>query len=321
MTEQFGRKFSLIIGQDTGDALDFSDLRVKFDIKRGDRETPNSALVQIYNLSDSTSKRVEKEFTRIVIQAGYPGNFSIVFDGEIKQIWRGRDSPTDTFLNVLAADGDSGYCFAKVIQTLSAGWTYQDLVNTALRAMAPYGITPGYMAPLQNNPMPRGRPIFDLARDVLRKVARANQMVWSIQDGRIIMVPETSYAPYDIPEINSATGMVGWPVQMINGITFKTLLNPSLKIGGLVHLNNASIQQYQYSLNVTQQGTQGRAQFENKIDSDGYYYLMSVNHKGDTRGNEWYSDALCLAADSTAVAKSITNNLRVVPADAIKRFG
>ncbi|MDD1789112.1 phage protein [Burkholderia gladioli] len=321
MTEQFGRKFSLIIGQDTGDALDFSDLRVKFDIKRGDRETPNSALVQIYNLSDSTSKRVEKEFTRIVIQAGYPGNFSIVFDGEIKQIWRGRDSPTDTFLNVLAADGDSGYCFAKVIQTLSAGWTYQDLVNTALRAMAPYGITPGYMAPLQNNPMPRGRPIFDLARDVLRKVARANQMVWSIQDGRIIMVPETSYAPYDIPEINSATGMVGWPVQMINGITFKTLLNPSLKIGGLVYLNNASIQQYQYSLNVTQQGTQGRALFENKIDSDGYYYLMSVNHKGDTRGNEWHSDALCLAADSTAVAKSITNNLRVVPADAIKRFG
>ncbi|MGN4188678.1 phage protein [Burkholderia gladioli] len=321
MTEQFGRKFSLIIGQDTGDALDFSDLRVKFDIKRGDRETPNSALVQIYNLSDSTSKRVEKEFTRIVIQAGYPGNFSIVFDGEIKQIWRGRDSPTDTFLNVLAADGDSGYCFAKVIQTLSAGWTYQDLANTALRAMAPYGITPGYMAPLQNNPMPRGRPIFDLARDVLRKVARANQMVWSIQDGRIIMVPETSYAPYDIPEINSVTGMVGWPVQMINGITFKTLLNPSLKIGGLVHLNNASIQQYQQSLNVNQQGQRFRIASDNKIDSDGFYYLMSVNHKGDTRGNEWYSDALCLAADATTVAQAITDNLVVAPPNVIKRFG
>ncbi|MCM2483370.1 phage protein [Burkholderia glumae] len=321
MTEQFGRKFSLIVGEDAGDALDFSDLRVKFDIKRGDRETPNSAFLQIYNLSDSTSKRVEKEFTRIVIQAGYPGNFSIVFDGEIKQIWRGRDSPTDTFLNVLAADGDSGYCFAKVIHTLAAGWTYQDLVNTALQAMAPYGVTPGYMAPLQSNPMPRGRPIFDLARDVLRKVARANQMVWSIQDGRIIMVPETSYAPYDIPEINSATGMVGWPVQMINGITFKTLLNPSLKVGGLVHLNNCSIQQHQQTLNAKPQSQGSHIASHNKIDSDGFYYLMSVNHKGDTRGNEWYSDALCLAVDATTVAQAATGNSIFSSPNVIKRFG
>ncbi|PJO24918.1 phage protein [Burkholderia glumae] len=319
--EQFGRKFSLIIGQDSGDSLDFSDLRVKFDIKRGDRETPNSALVQIYNLSDSTSKRVEKEFTRLVLQAGYPGNFSIVFDGEIKQAWRGRDNPTDTFLNVLAADGDSAYCFAKVIQTLAAGSTYQDQVNLALQAMAPYGVTAGYIAPLPSSSLPRGKPIFSLARDVLRSVARATQTVWSIQDGKVIMIPETSYAPYDIPEINSSTGMIGWPMQMINGITFQTLLNPSLKIGGLVHLDNSSVQQYQYSLNVTEQPAQGRAQLENKIDSDGYYYLMSVNHRGDTRGNEWHSDALCLAADATSIAKSITNNLRVAPEDAIKRFG
>ncbi|RRA01915.1 phage protein [Burkholderia cepacia] len=321
MAEQFGRKFSLIIGQDAGDALDFSELRVKFDIKRGDRETPNSALVQIYNLSDNTSKRVEKEFTRMVIQAGYPGNFSIIFDGQIKQVWRGRDNPTDTFLNVLAADGDSAYCFAKVIQTLAAGSTYQDQVNAALQAMAPYGVTPGYIAQLPSNPLPRGKPIFNLARDVLRSVARATQTVWSIQDGKVIMIPETSYAPYDIPEINSKTGMVGWPVQMINGISFQTLLNPSLKIGGLVHLNNSSIQQYQYSLNVNDQPAQGRAQLENKIDSDGFYYLMSVNHRGDTRGNDWHSDALCLAADATSVARSITDNIRVPPENVIKRFG
>lgn len=321
MAEQFGRKFSLIIGQDSGSSLDFSDLRVKFDIKRGDRETPNSALVQIYNLSDNTSKRVKNEFTRMVIQAGYPGNFSIVFDGQIKQVWRGRENPTDTFLNVLAADGDSAYCFAKVIQTLAAGSTYQDQVNLALKAMAPYGVTSGYMASLPNNPLPRGKPIFSLARDVLRSVARATQTVWSIQDGKVIMVPETSYAPYDIPEINSKTGMVGWPVQMINGISFQTLLNPSLKIGGLVHLNNASIQEYQYSLNVNQQADQSRAALDNKIDSDGFYYLMSVNHKGDTRGNEWYSEAICLAADATTVAQAITDKLIVQPANVIKRFG
>ncbi|WP_186086042.1 phage protein [Burkholderia gladioli] len=319
--EQFGRKFSLVIGQDSGDSLDFSDLRVKFDIKRGDRETPNSALVQIYNLSDSTSKRVEKEFTRLVLQAGYPGNFSIVFDGQIKQAWRGRDNPTDTFLNVLAADGDSAYCFAKVIQTLAAGSTYQDQVNLALQAMAPYGVTAGYIAPLPSNSLPRGKPIFSLARDVLRSVARATQTVWSIQDGKVIMIPETSYAPYDIPEINSSTGMIGWPVQMINGISVQTLLNPSLKIGGLIHLNNASIQQYQHSLNIFQQAERGRIASDNKIDSDGFYYLMSVNHRGDTRGNEWVSDAICLAADASTVAQSITDKLVVEPADAIKRFG
>ena len=41
--QQFGRKVSLIIGFDSGEALDLSELRIVFRVQRGDLQTPNSA--------------------------------------------------------------------------------------------------------------------------------------------------------------------------------------------------------------------------------------------------------------------------------------
>ena len=92
MAEQFGRKVSLIIGPDAGDALDLSGLRIVFRVQRGDTQTPNSLRARVYNVSDNTAQRAEsKEFTRIVLQAGYEGNYGIIFDGSIIQVRRGRE--------------------------------------------------------------------------------------------------------------------------------------------------------------------------------------------------------------------------------------
>ncbi|MFX5522044.1 hypothetical protein ABTD78_22515, partial [Acinetobacter baumannii] len=83
---------------------------------------------------------------------------------------------------------------------------------------------------------------FGMAREFMRWTARTCQTVWSIQDGKVIMVPETSYMPGEIPVITSETGMVGLPEQTQNGITIKMLLNPSVKIGRLIWIDNASVQ-------------------------------------------------------------------------------
>ncbi|WP_261378567.1 hypothetical protein [Burkholderia sp. KBS0801] len=71
--QQFGRKVSLIIGLDSGEALDLSDLRIVFRVRRGDLQTPNSARIRVYNVSTTTARRAER-VTRVVLQAGYDGN-------------------------------------------------------------------------------------------------------------------------------------------------------------------------------------------------------------------------------------------------------
>ncbi|WP_258181637.1 hypothetical protein [Burkholderia cenocepacia] len=72
--EQFGRKVSLIIGFDSGESLDLSELRIVFRVQRGDLQTPNQARIRVYNVSETTARRAQKEFTRVVLQAGYEGN-------------------------------------------------------------------------------------------------------------------------------------------------------------------------------------------------------------------------------------------------------
>ncbi|OXJ16640.1 phage protein [Burkholderia sp. HI2500] len=317
-TQQFGRKVSLIIGPDSGDALDLSGLRIVFRVQRGDLQTPNSARIRVYNVSDNTAQRAAAEFTRVVLQAGYEGNYGIIFDGSIIQVRRGRESPTDTYIDITAADGDMAYNFAVVNTTLAAGSTHADVVNACLNAMGKFGVTAGYIVDLPANPLPRGQVLFGMARDHLETVARSTQTLWSIQDGQLQIVPETSYVPGEIPVINAKSGMVGLPEQTQNGITVRMLLNPAVKIGRLIQLDNSSIQRYEFSLSSADAIASRNTALQNRINGDGFYYVMTNEFWGDTRGNDWYNEVICLAVDATAqdlnlVNKSDQNVSGVVP--------
>lgn len=326
MTDQYLRKASLIIGENAGDALDLSELRFAFTVKRGDFQTPNSARIRVYNMNPDTMARVQKEFKRVVLQAGYEGNFGLIFDGTVVQTRRGRTSQVDTHLDITAADGDAAYNFAYVSTTLAAGSTAQDHFNVAAQAMAKHGVGVGYTAGLQSNPLPRGKVMFGMARDALADVARATQTTWSIQDGKIVVIPETSYMPGEIPVINSDTGMIGLPVQTQNGVQVRTLLNPSLKIGTLIELNNKSVQRYENGLSITDVAQRGMIDQRNRLDASGHYYVMLAEHQGDTRGNDWYTDLNCLAVDPTVVGsrdllnRSTFGAIGPVP-DAVKSNG
>ncbi|TDV39523.1 hypothetical protein C7405_101642 [Paraburkholderia caballeronis] len=299
-TTQWIRKASLVIGQSGGLAIGLSDLRFVFHVQRGDLQTPNSARIRIYNVSPDTAQQIEKEYTRVVLQAGYEGNYGVIFDGTVIQVRRGRETPTDTYLDITAADGDMAYNFAVVNTTLAAGSTVRDHLNACVGAMGKYGVTQGYVPDnLPNNPLPRGKVMFGMARDFLTKFEKSTDTLWSIQDGQVQIAPMTSYVPGDIPVINAATGMIGMPEQTQNGISVKMLLNPMIKIGRLIQLDNSSIQRYEYSLNLNSQPDNFAAAQQNKINGDGFYLVMTNGHTGDTRGNEWYTDVVCLAVDAS----------------------
>lgn len=311
-TAQWIRKVSLIVGD--RDALDLSDLRFVFHVKRGDTETPNTLRLRVYNLSEDTARRVMKEFTRVVLQAGYEGNYGIIFDGTIIQVRLGRESQTDTVLDLLAGDGDQPYNFSFLNQTLAAGATMGDIVDASMKAMERRGATRGYLGHLTQQRLARGKVMFGLARKYLEGVARTSQSVWSIQDGKVVMWPETSYQPGDIPEISPATGLVGLPEQTSNGITARMLLNPSVKIGTLIRLKNEAIQLYEYSPAIGQQSENGFIETQNALNDAALYYVMIVSHEGDTRGNDWYTDVVCLAADVTAFRGFVRQGAVVDPA-------
>jgi hypothetical protein len=316
--EQYGRKFSLILADGAGAGLDFTDLKVTFEIRRGDYQNPNTADVRIYNLADQTANRIRDEFTQISIQAGYEGSFGLIFRGSIKQVRKGRLDGKDGYVDITAADGDEAYNFSPLSFSLAAGTKPADDVQAVLQVMARAGITKGYAPQLSANGRVRGRVFYGQARDELRDFAKTNGLLWSIQDGALTLIPADSYIPGDIPLISPSAGLVGVPEQTQNGIEIRTLLNPALRIGQLIQLDS--------TVNLLRAGLDRESFLQKqtlrtslKTNADGLYYVMVANHSGDTRGNEWYTDLVCLAADATQI-KQFVDQSTVFPANAIPRF-
>lgn len=287
------RKCSLIVGG-SGSGLELGDLRITFQTHKADYETPNSADIRVYNASEETALRVQREFTRVVLQAGYEGNFGLIFGGNLRQVRRGRENGVDTYLDLLVSDGDRAYNFAVVNQTLAAGATVKDQIGAAQGALSELGVSAGYVPDIAAQALPRGKAMFGMARKYMRDAADATGSTWSIQDGVAQMVGLGGYLPGNAVELTAESGLIGQPEQTNEGIKVRSLLNPRLRVGGRIKLDNRSILRFRTDLKV---GAFNKAP---RLDEDGFYRILAVEFKGDTRGKDWYADLICVGIDDSA---------------------
>lgn len=293
---QYGRTCDLFVNRKDLSALDLSQFRIKFSVKRSDTMTPNVADIRVYNLSDETATLIQKEFTEVLLQAGYQGNYGVIFQGNIKQVIIGRESAQDTFIDIIAGDGDRAYNFAVVNTSLAKGSTQADQVKVALNATSPKGVTAGIIGDMGNTQLPRGKVMFGNARNYFRNTAQTTESSWSIQDTKVNFVKKKAYLPGERVVLTSKTGMIGTPQQTNEGVNVKCLLNPNIKIATRVEINNKSIQAFK--INLSQPNSP--ANIPPPLTADGVYYVLVVEHSGDTRGVDWYSTLLCLNIDVTS---------------------
>ena len=301
---QYIRKCNLVVANAAGDGLDLSELRIVFSIKKTNAETPNIALISIYNLAPETAKTLRDEFTRVVLQAGYGDNFGVIFAGTIKNTRPGRENGTDNFIEISAADGDEAYNFAVVNTTLAAGSTISDTVDASIAAMSKYGLSPGYQDSADAVNLPRGRVLFGMARRYLRDSAQSAQADWSIQDGKVQFVNRTGTLPDQAIVLTSKSGLIGQPEQTTKGIRGRALLNPLLKMDAVVQINQEDIAEAK----IQEATTNAPVNSPPAIEEDGFYKLISVTYSGDTRGQNWYADFVGLDVDATAPAGQQVEN-------------
>lgn len=292
---QYIRRCNLVLATDKGEGLDLSSLRIKFAIKKADAQSPNTAEIRVYNVSEETANRIRKEFSSITLQAGYESNYGVIFAGNLKQVRFGRENGTDTYLDIAAADGDNAYNFAVVNTTLAAGAKQSDQINAAAGSMSGKGVQKGHIDDTGSAKLPRGKVMYGMARDYLRQSAAASNTSWSIQDGKIQFVSLTGVLPNQAVVLNSKTGLVGTPEQTNDGIKARCLLNPMLKVGGKVQIDEKDITEAK--LPDTKKDAQ--ANKPATVRHDGFYRLLTVEYSGDTRGNDWYCDLVCLDIDAT----------------------
>ena len=249
-SDQWLRRVSLIVSDASGNGLDLSQLRIKFSVQQADLSSfrPGTAVITVYNLAESTIKNVLQEFTQVTLQAGYqpPGKFGIIFQGTIKQFEHGHETVTKSYLTIFAADGDLAR-FAVTNTTLAPGYTAQDELNAHQKAMEAYGATMGYNGTGVaggtgglNPQMPRGKILFGQSTYAVDQLGKTNNFTWVIVNGKVQIVPFTGYLPGETVVLNAKTGLQ-WPRNTLGGLELTCLLNPAIRLQGLIQIDNASI--------------------------------------------------------------------------------
>lgn len=289
MANQFIRYASLVIGNETK-GIDLSQLQFDFHIKQADTEFPQSCSIQIYNVSPATINAMKaQEFTRVILSAGYvDGAQGVIFDGQIIQARLGRDSPVDTYINLLCAEGYSSHQ-AVLNTTLAAGSSLAESATTAAKAMNDTSLAVAFDSTAK---LPRGQVLYGMARDKLHEACTSAGYSYFYQGGKIVTVPLQGFVPGTAVVLNADTGLIGWPEQTELGIRIRCLLNPLLAIGSQLKIDNASIQRADIS--AAYQYIQGNLP---SPDADGLYRIYVIEHHGDTRGQDWYSDIVALSLD------------------------
>jgi hypothetical protein len=305
-------------------AMDISKLRCSFSIQKTTLQTPNMLYARVYNLSPATLAKVI-EFTRVQVYAGYKyAAYGIIFDGEVIQYRRGKENPVDTYLEIHAADGDT-INSTTMFKTYPKGTKERqklDDLNNIKKKLDPNFKVDQVDDKLYVDASLRDTVVVGHARDIERRMFLASGAQHFVDNGAFIAITEEHYRAGEVVVLSPNTGLVGLPEVTPQGIQVKCLLNPKLKLGGLVQIDSNLLSAVAYTPGTASKTddkgnvipgdpTGGKVYNTNmwrqNLDSAytspiGQYKILLMTYTGDTRGNPWYCDMTCIAMNSKGEA-------------------
>ncbi|QIN98347.1 hypothetical protein brorfarstad_56 [Salmonella phage brorfarstad] len=239
-TRQFGRALKLEVSNGKDEGIIISNLRVTFDIQKGNTKHPNKATITVFNLTESNRYKLASgtwDYVRLSVGYGLDNIvYRLIFEGDIT---RANDQRNGLDIQTVLECGDArkSYNDGFVNTTLAAGSTYDSVVDVCLASMP--NVEEGYVCLDENKPaFLRARTLFGQTHSVLDQVAAANKATWSIQDNKLNIIPNDSVTDYDVVVLSESSGMIGAPRGTDKGLEVTCNLNPTLAIGGLVQVNS-----------------------------------------------------------------------------------
>lgn len=315
------RKWKILVVDDQDkEALNVSDLHVKFTVKKS-REINNYSTVEIYNLTAATEQKILKEGDRIIIEAGYEGylttsadgsvqeakdvegnvqekQYGVIFDGKIIYPSRRKENNTDYVLSLLCVDGANVLAKNFIAKTLNKGVNQRQILDAVCEKSKTKIPTNSITQGLSGQKLPRGKVIFGEPKDYISDIARGNGASYWVNDGKLNMIKLADAAKDEALVQTPTTGLVGMPTQTQYGANFKLLLNPAVHMWSLVQLKNSEIAEAQV--------TPGQAQMP--LDKEWIYQVIELTHTGDTMGNDWYTSCVAVSRYGKGVLPALMAN-------------
>lgn len=255
----FRRDWAVTIGPPGAPGRQWTGLSIEFDIDKTGSSSPNKVGLTIYNLSPDSRKFVEKRKQALIIRAGYESGMATLCSGEIDRVTHVREGG-EWLTKIEAQDGMTAYGNV-VHEVLGPRATERDAVGKLAREL---GLTVGSIKGLSDKAYQHGRTLSGPARSELDAICRARKLRWSIQDGALVIYPIGGATDLDAVVLSPATGLIGSPERTEEGYRLRSLLQGQITPGRRIRVDSDGI--------------------------DGDFVAESVTHKGQSHGNDWYTD-------------------------------
>ncbi len=257
---RFNREFELIIGENDLAVVVRPPLRVSFSCKKSIRGGLNKLSLKIYNLKESNRLKLvkdEEENKRIplIFSVGYEENLETIFRGTVHKGENARVG-NDYVTTLECLDGGYDFIYSFTAKTVTTG---SIVVSTILNDMKNTGA--GKITTSKN--ITRPKVLVGNSAKLIEQQLNDGE-TWFIDDEKLNIIKDGEVVSSFAPVVSSETGMKNTPQRKNQLITAATLMNPSVKIGGLFTVRS-------------------------KISPhlDGLYKAQSMEYVGDNYGADW----------------------------------
>lgn len=304
----YGRRYRILISDESGFTLDVSNLRCKFNINKDWNNYSATSDITIYNLNAEDENRIIKTAKTVYVEAGYSGrsSYGLIYVGTVIQVLRSKSEGTDYLLTLVLANSSNFNIQSVLGVTVNSEANMRKVISEIANksgniTKTNYGMSLGKIAETADYiKLPRGKVLFGRSSKILDQISNTLNSTVYIENGIINIISPEDVEEDTIFDIGPETGLIESPTQTDNGVSIKCLINPQLGINKLFHLDNSSVNTARYNF--------GESFIP--LDTQGIYRIISLNYVGDTRGNEWYVEVKALS--QIGALPSISSNANTV---------
>ena len=276
MSRLYLRRVVLDVEPEGGSGRRIEQLRIKFNIEKTNDSSPNTARIEIYNLSDASRGILESGKTRVILHVGYQDTVEAIFSGDVSKLTHKNKTKTktknktlsvthhsdgpDVVTTIEVADGDNRYRNARFNSGFPPTTNLQVILDSCQTKL---GLAKGTQEGIPNKTYAHGFSHSGLVREALNDLCQANDLEWSIQNEKLQILPKSAASSEDEIYLTSDTGLIGSPNKTAKGVEFVSLVQPRLIPGKKVSLSSRLV--------------------------TGTFKLQKVVHRGDAHQGDFYS--------------------------------
>lgn len=259
--ELFDRRWAVTVGPPGQAGRRWEDLRVSFTVEKTGSAMPNTLKLELTNLSADSRAYVLKKGLAVRVEAGYEATgVRLLFTGTLEKASHARNELTWA-TRIESADGVAAYRSTYLSETLGPGTSERQAIAHVAKAL---GVTLGEIKGLGEETFAHGRALSGPARLELDALCRSRKLRWSIQDGVLQILPASDALSQESWLLSPATGLVGVPERTEKGVKLVSLLQGGINPGRRVKVEAHAL--------------------------PGLYVVQAVTHRGDSHGQDWYTE-------------------------------